>query len=117
MARSGSQNRKRFRKASTSFTREEYEALEEKARKAGVSVSTLLRAAALGVKPEGGIRQPPVKEQYAVKMIAGIGRPSTDIRRYASVFNRAADDPRITAMQRDLSEMRYLCFKALGREP
>lgn len=95
------------------FTRMENALLMTQVELAAVSISTYLRCAALDFTLPRAARRPTTNHQDVVRLLGELGKCATAFREAQEL---ADPDAAETAM-RDLSEMRLLCFDALGRKP
>lgn len=115
MARSGTDTRQRALTLSARFNDREAALIRDQANRAGLSVGSLIRYALLNVPPPRATRSPTVNHVEVARLIGELGRLSDALNRLAS---RHTVDPRvIEEAARNLSEMRVVCFLALGREP
>ncbi len=117
MAGSGSDRRKRTKILVARCTELEFLDALEKADKAGVSLASLIRMKILDEPAPCSTRRPPVDRKYLAQMIGLLGETAEALRCYCKTHNIPPDNPHVIAAQRDLSEMRYLCLIALGRNP
>jgi len=115
MARSGTDKRQRALTLTARFNDQEARVIREQAERAGLSVGSLIRFALLNVPPPRATRSPTVNHVEVARLIGELGRLSDSLTRLASHHNAA---PRvIEEIARNLSEMRVVCFLALGRQP
>jgi len=80
---------------------------------AAVSISTYLKCAALDFPLPRAARRPTTNHEEVARLLGELGRLSDAFR---NAQNLADPDAAETAL-RDLSELRLLCFDALGRKP
>jgi hypothetical protein len=102
---------------SARFNNQEAEAVRELADRAGTSVASVIRGAVLNAPAPRATRRPTVNHQMAARLLGELGRIAEMLR--AAIASGGADpkDPHIAAAFRDLSEMRTVCFLAMGRDP
>jgi len=112
------------------------EAIRRKADSAGLSVSTLLRCAALDLPPPPAARRPPADLQAVAKVLAALpaikaelGKHGSNLNQIAYHLNAGRPPERVAGMlelaleevtrfyDRDLAELRLTILQALGREP
>lgn len=117
MSRSGSENRQRQFKLGARFTKTEKDFLTSQAARAGMSVAEFLRFSALDQEPLRATRWPTVDQKEAAKLLAGLGNCAEALRQAASAGNPAVHGALLEAATQDISEMRALWFKAMGRKP
>lgn len=117
MASSGSDTRKRDHVVRVRLTGEERSEILNRADRAGLSVSAYLRTTALDSKPLRAERQPAINRREVARLIGELGQ----LRQAFSDAALHADRERcallIEGLSRDFTELRALCFEALGREP
>lgn len=117
MVTSGSDKRQRGHVVRVRISDEEHAEIRARADRAGLSVSAYLRSTALDVKPLRAERQPAINRREVARLIGELGQ----LRQAFSDAALHADQKRCTvlieALSRDFTELRALCFEALGREP
>jgi Mobilization protein NikA len=114
---SGSESRKRAAILQARFTEGEAATIRARADRAGTSVGSLIRSAVLSAEPPRATRRPSVNHQAVARMLGGLGRVAEAFRQAAKVADHGKSHALIDAASRDLSELRTVCFEALGREP
>lgn len=114
---SGSETRKRPAVLQARFTAEEAAGVRAKADRAGMTVGSLIRSAVLSAEPPRATRRPSVNHQAVARMLGELGRVAEAFRQAAKAADPARSHALIDAAARDLSELRTVCFEALGREP
>jgi hypothetical protein len=110
---SGSETRQRNKRQSVRFSEIEYALLLAKADAAGVEVATFLRCAALGFPFPRQARRPTSNHEDVARLLSQIGQLATAFRSATTL----ADQRAVEIALNDLSELRLLCFTALGRKP
>ncbi|OJU24011.1 MAG: hypothetical protein BGN91_11215 [Nitrobacter sp. 62-13] len=113
MAESGSETRQRSKRRSVRFTPLEDALICAKANAAGVPIATYLRCTALGFPIPRAARRPTSSHKDVALLLGRIGQLATAFRSAAEL----ADGQAVETALRDLSELRLLCFTALGRKP
>jgi hypothetical protein len=101
--RSGSERRRRGTPVSVRCLPEERAALEEKAREAGLSLASFLRACGLGAPGPRAKRSPPVNAEALGRATAALGKVGANLNQIAHVLN--AGGAAVTAQE---------CFAALS---
>lgn len=114
---SGSETRKRPAVLQARFTREEAALIRDRADRAGTSVGSLIRSAVLSAEAPRATRRPTVNHQAVARILGELGRVADAFRKAAGAADRRRSHDLIDGAARDLSELRTLCFEALGREP
>ena len=115
MARSGSENRKRQKILLTRFTDQEAALIREQAGRAETSVSALIRHAVLNEKPPRASRQPSANRKEISRLIAKLGELAQALREATDTADQHRISARIEASHRDIADMCFACFNALGR--
>ena len=92
-------------------------AIRAMAAQAGTSVSALIRHALLNQKPPRASRRPPASRQALCQLIGKIGQLAHAFRDATAAADRDQITALIEASHRDIADIRYVCFKALGRSP
>ena len=82
---------------------------------AGLSVSALTRHALLNQKPPRASRQPPINRKEISRLIGKLGALAQALRQATDTADQAGISAQIEASHRDISDMCFACFKALGR--
>ena len=116
MAASGSENRKRQHILKSRFTDQEAALIREQADRAGVSVAALIRYALLDQTPPRASRQPPAIRKEISRLIGTLGGMTQALREATDAGDRARLADQIEATHRDISDMCFVCFEALGRD-
>ena len=101
--RSGSNTRQRSAPISVRFLPEERAALQDKAREAGLSLASYLRACGLGTPGPRARRMPPVNAEALGKAVAALNKVGANINTVAHAVNAGRFS--ITAQE---------CFAALA---
>jgi hypothetical protein len=117
MSGSGSENRARQITLKARFTEAEAALITSQAARAGVSVAALIRFSLLDQEPLRATRWPTLDQKDAAKLLAGLGNCAEALRQAASAGNPAVHGALVEAATQDISEMRALWFKAMGRKP
>jgi hypothetical protein len=110
---SGSETRQRSERYTVRFTALENALLLAKANAAGVPVATFLRCTALGFPITREARRPTSNHEDVARLLSQIGQLAAAFRRASAL----ADERAVEIALNDLSELRLLCFNALGRKP
>jgi hypothetical protein len=113
MAESGSETRQRSTRYTVRFTALEHALICAKADAAGVPIAAFLRCTALGFPIPRAARRPTSSHEEVALLLGRIGQLATAFRSAAEL----ADGQAVETALRDLSELRLLCFTALGRKP
>jgi hypothetical protein len=113
MAESGSETRQRRKRYTVRFTPLEDALICAKANAAGIPVATLLRTTALSFPMPRAARRPTSNHEEVALLLGRIGQLATAFRNAAGL----ADEQAVEIALQDLSELRLLCFTALGRKP
>lgn len=136
MAAGDPKQRKRTRVLQTRCAEKDAAAIRQKADSAGLSVSTLLRCAALDLPPPPSARRPPADLQAVARLLAALpgikselGKHGSNLNQIAHHLNAGRPSDRVAGMletaleevtrfyDRDLAELRLALLQALGREP
>jgi Mobilization protein NikA len=115
--RSGSETRKRAAVLQARFTQAEAADIRARADRAGTTVASLIRSAVLAAEPPRATRRPTVNHKAVARMLGELGRVADAFRQAAGAADQGTCHALIDAATRDLSELRTVCFEALGREP
>jgi hypothetical protein len=113
MTESGSENRQRSGRYSVRFSELENALLLAKANAAGVPIATFLRCTALDFPFPRQARRPTSNHEDVARLLSQIGQLATAFRNATTL----ADERAVEIALNDLSELRLLCFNALGRKP
>lgn len=113
MAESGSETRQRSTRYTVRFTPLEDALICAKANAAGVPIAAFVRCTALGFPIPRAARRPSSNHEDVALLLGRIGQLATAFRSAAEL----ADTQAVETALRDLSELRLLCFTALGRKP
>lgn len=115
--RSGSQQRQRMKGVRARVTAAEYEAIQARARNAGLSTGAYLRACALGDEGPRARRTPPIHGDALAQAIAALNRVGNNINQIAHHLNAGEhpDRVRIAASGEQLDACLAAISKALGR--
>jgi hypothetical protein len=114
---SGSESRKRNAVLQARFTHLEAASIRVEADRAGLSVAGYIRAAVLGHEPARAVRRPTVNHKALARLVGELGQVAEALRQAAEMADHKRAGPLIDAATRDLSELRTVCFEALGRQP
>lgn len=114
---SGSETRQKASVLQARFTAEEAAAIKERADRAGTTVGSLIRSSVLAAEPIRATRRPTVNHAQVARLLGELGRVAEGFRAAATTSDARHAQALIEAAARDLSELRTLCFEALGREP
>lgn len=115
-----SQKRERQGRAICFVNAAEKAAIEEKAARAGLSVSGYLRALIFGKnspQPRGA-RRPMVEKELLVRLLGELGKIGSNVNQIAHVANqgRGVNYPALSQLAADVVEMRQQVKAVLGRE-
>ena len=116
MAASGSENRKRRHILKARFTGQEAALVREQADRCGVSVAALIRYALLDQTPPRASRQPPANRKEISRLIGTLGAVTQALKDAAATSDQARVADQIEATHRDIADMCFACFEALGRD-
>ena len=108
-----SKNQTRLVRHTACFTTIENALLMTQIELAAVPISTYLKCAALNFPLPRAARRPTTNPEEVARLLGELGRLSTAFREAQDLTDHDAAE---TAL-RDLSELRLLCFDALGRKP
>lgn len=114
---SGSDTRQRRTTLTARFNETEAETIRQMADRAGMTVASFLRAAALNRSPGRATRRPTVNHETAARLLGNLGRIAEALRTAAEAGQLHPAEPTVAAALRDIAEMRAVCFEAMGREP
>ena len=93
--RHGSQKRQRLKGVRAAVTPDEYAAIENRARAAGLSTAAYLRASALGDQGPRSQRRPPIEIEHFGKAIAALNKIGGNVNQIAHAVNLGKDPDRI----------------------
>jgi hypothetical protein len=110
---SGSETRQRQPRYTVRFNDIEHALLLAKANAAGLEVATYLRCTALGFPFPRQARRPTSNHEDVARLLSQIGQLAAAFRSATTL----ADERAVEIALNDLSELRLLCFNALGRKP
>lgn len=113
MAESGSETRQRSTRYTVRLTPLEDALICAKAHAAGLPIATYLRCTALDFPLTRAARRPTSNHEDVALLLGRIGQLATAFRSASGL----ADAQAVETALRDLSELRLLCFSALGRKP
>lgn len=116
MAGSGSENRKRQHIFKARLNDQEAALVREQADRAGVSIAALIRYALLDQTPPRASRQPPENRKEISRLIGTLGALTQALKDAADAAEQAQLSDQIEATHRDISDMCFACFEALGRD-
>lgn len=115
---SGSQKRQRMKGVRAAVTEAEYDALQERARNAGLSTAAYLRACALGDKGPRAKPAPPVNRALLGLTLAELKRVGNNLNQIAHHLNAGGhpENRHIADAHADLSACLQSILKALGKK-
>ena len=90
--------------------------VRDQASRAGVSVSALIRYALLNQTPLRASRQPPANRKEISRLIGTLGALTQALKEASDAGNKSRLAAQIEATHRDIADMCFACFKALGRD-
>jgi len=90
--------------------------VRDQASRAGVSVSALIRYALLNQTPLRASRQPPANRKEISRLIGTLGALTQALKDAASSGDQTNIAAQIEATNRDIADMCFVCFQALGRD-
>jgi hypothetical protein len=116
-AHHGSQQRQRQKSVRAAVTPDEYAAIENRARAAGLSTAAYLRACALGDQGPRSQRRPPVEIEHFGKAVAELNKIGSNVNQIAHAANMGKDPDRIllARMAEELSIAVSELLRAAGR--
>jgi hypothetical protein len=100
-------------------TAEDHAEIDEQATKAGLSKGAYLRALALGEPGPRAVRRPPIERKELARLLGHLGKVGSNINQLAHAKNANGAFPglpELTAIRRDIGEMRDALIKALGHD-
>ena len=90
-------------------------AIRDMADRAGTSVSALIRHALLHQKPPRASRHPPINRKEISRLIGKLGKLAQAFREATDTADQQRTTALIEATHRDIADMCFACFNALGR--
>lgn len=114
---SGSDTRQRQKTLSARFNEQEAEAIRQMADRAGMPVASFIRCATLNAPLPQAARRPTISHEAAARLLGELGRIAETLRAASTAGMVDVNNPHVAAALRDLSEMRSVCFQAMGRQP
>ncbi len=81
-----------------------------------MSVSALIRFALLNQTPLRASRQPPANRKEISRLIGTLGEVTQALKDATDTGDQARLTAQIDATHRDIADMCFACFEALGRE-
>jgi hypothetical protein len=100
------------------FSAEQYERLEEKASRAGLSIGTWARTILLGSPGPRAVKRPPIEKAELARLLGAIGKLGGNVNQIAKALNEGRDAPslaELAEMRADITAMRAEIMVALGR--
>lgn len=114
---SGSETRQRPAILQARFTQAEAALIKQRAERAGTTVGSLIRSALLDGHPVRATKRPTVNHKAVARLLGELGQLAEAFRQAARAADQKQTHALIDAATRDLSELRAVCFEALGRDP
>jgi hypothetical protein len=116
--------RRRVDDAKTSFisvrcTAQERTKIDDAATEAGLSVGAYLRSLALGKAGPRAVRRPPIERKELARLLGHLGKVGSNLNQLAHAYNRGERVPalaELTAMRKEVEEIRDALMAALGRD-
>jgi hypothetical protein len=116
--------RRRVDDARTKFisvrcTEQEWETIDEAAKRAGLSIGAYLRTLACGSAGPRAVRRPPVERRELARLLGHLGKVGSNLNQLARAFNRDRQAPELaelTAMRQEIRELRDALITALGHD-
>jgi uncharacterized protein (DUF1778 family) len=102
------------------WTAGQYAAVSAAASAAGLAIGPFLRTAALGEAGPRSVHRHSLDQRQLARLLGLLGNLTGNINQIARAFNRDQVEPDpddITAIRREVFEMRAALMTALGREP
>ncbi|TCZ51912.1 plasmid mobilization protein [Roseicella aquatilis] len=93
MRRSGSQSRQRCSLAGMACTPAERAELEQRAERAGMSVSAYMRHQCLGTAGPRAVRRPPVEKKALAQLLGQLGKAGGNLNQVARALNSDRGTP------------------------
>jgi len=119
MAKRKSEKREREKRLTVRFNNTEYEALQEFADRAGLSLSGYLRHTTLKSEPPRQSYRPVKDHEKLATLLAGIGRIGNNINQLAYVANSGSwpERERLEEACAHVQDIRDMLIIALGKQP
>jgi hypothetical protein len=116
---SGSEKRVRTRIMPVRLSDDERAAVEEKAEKAGLALSSYARQALLGAATPRQVRRPPVERKELARLLGEVGKIGSNLNQLTKAVNTGVlvYDGELEAALAGVLEARAAILRALGREP
>lgn len=113
----GSQKRQRMKSVRAAVTPDEYSAIQERARRCGLSAGAYLRACALGDSGPRAKRAPPVHRELLGEALASLNRVGNNLNQIAKQLNSGGHPDRaaMAETRAELVAILELILDALGR--
>jgi hypothetical protein len=111
--RSGSQKRQRTRKIGVACDAAEFVIIDDKARTAGLSHSSYLRACALGSPGPRAKRSPPISVEALAHATAALNKVGSNLNQIARVLNAGGATTTTMECFAALAEVRTVCGRIL----
>jgi len=113
----GSEQRERQKSVRARVTETEYAAIEERARRAGLSTAAYLRACALGDSGPRAKRAPPVNRELMATALADLNRVGNNLNQIAHHLNTGGhpDRAKMADARAELVVCLQMILKAIGR--
>jgi hypothetical protein len=115
MARSGSENRQQTKIAGARLTEKEHAYVLSESERTGIAVSDRIRVALLNDPAPRARPQPTINRSEVSRLIGTFGELSQALREAADTADQERITAQIEASHRDIADMCFACFKALGR--
>jgi hypothetical protein len=92
---------------------------DERVRASGLSTSAFITKSVFGRDPPRRSRRPSIEHEAVAQILAGLAKVSGELHAINMHVGEggAADQALIEEAFRSLTELRAICFKALGRKP
>ena len=118
---SGTDRRQRRRVISFRVTGDEYERIQGKADRAGVTVGTFVRDVLIDARAPRRVPRPPAAKAELARILGELGKIGSNVNQMAHKANigqmRLLDPMVLLQLQDDLEELRDALMTALGRQP
>lgn len=113
----GSQKRQRMKSVRAAVTPDEYSAIQERARRAGLSTGAYLRACALGDSGPRAKRAPPIHRELLGEALASLNRVGNNLNQIAKQLNSGGHPDRaaMAESRAELVAILELILDAMGR--
>ena len=115
MAHSDSKNRKATKITAARLTAEEHAYVLAESDRTGITVSDRIRAALLNDPAPRAKPQPTINRTETARLIATLGELAQALHDAAKTGEQPRIADQIEASHRDIADMCFACFKALGR--